>query len=72
MRQFGVLEGMDRSVNQPELEFLPTFTGISFGALDTDNGEFRPAPSPRAGSASSTVSPPISPLIHVEPGLLSD
>ena len=49
MRQFGVLEGMTDLSTSRNLEFLPTFTGISFGALDTDSGEFPTSTQPEGG-----------------------
>ena len=40
MTQMGVLEGMTNLSTSRNLEFLPTFTGIQFGALDSTSGGF--------------------------------
>ena len=38
--QMGVLDGMSSLSTSRNLEILPTFTAINFGALDTDTGDF--------------------------------
>ena len=40
MTQMGVLEGMTNLSTSRNLEFLPTFTGIQFGSLDSTTGGF--------------------------------
>ena len=40
MTQMGVLEGMTNLSTSRNLEFLPTFTGIQFGSLDTTTDAF--------------------------------
>ena len=40
MTQMGVLEGMTNLSTSRNLEFLPTFTGIQFGSLDSTSGGF--------------------------------
>ena len=49
MGQFGVLEGMTNLSTSRNLEFLPTFTGINFGALDTETGKFPTSNNPEGG-----------------------
>lgn len=49
MGQMGVLEGMTDLSTSRNLEFLPTFTGINFGALDPATGEFPTSNNPEAG-----------------------
>ncbi len=39
-RQMGLMEGMMDFSNSRNLEFLPTFTAIKFGSLDTSTGGF--------------------------------
>ena len=40
LTQMGVLDGMTNLSTSRNLEFLPTFTGIQFGSLDTTSGGF--------------------------------
>ena len=40
MNQMGVLEGMTDISTSRNVEFLPTFTGVQFGSLDTTSGGF--------------------------------
>ena len=48
--QMGLLDGMTNLSTSRNLEFLPTFTGIQYGELDTDSGEFGNDPlAPEAG-----------------------
>ena len=49
MRQFGVLEGMTDLSTSRNLEFLPTFTAINFGALNTETGGFPTSSHPEGG-----------------------
>ena len=48
MQQFGILEGMTDLSKSRNLEILPTFTGIQFGALD-NTGDFVEDATPEAG-----------------------
>ena len=49
MGQMGVLEGMTGLSTSRNLEILPTFTGINFGALDPASGEFPTSNNPEGG-----------------------
>ena len=40
LTQFGILEGLEDLSQSRNLEILPQLTGLKFGSLDTDNGQF--------------------------------
>ena len=47
--QMGVLDGMQRLSTSRNIELLPTFTAVQFGALDDGTGDFATDASPEGG-----------------------
>ena len=54
LTQMGVIEGMTGLSTSRNLEFLPTFTAVRFGSLDTATGGFANPNDPAYGSTAQT------------------